>query len=110
MKKILLVFVICLICVGCGKQEKNITINIYENSDRSEVQEEIKEKEEIKQENQDQSVIESNKIIIKEKVVESNVSEEQKTIESNIQKGSQSTLDKVEEKITNSYNNAKDWY
>ena len=54
MKKIILIFIICLLVSGCGKENKNITINIYENSDKEEVIEEkvsndSKESEEKKQ-------------------------------------------------------------
>ena len=50
MKKLLVVFVICLLVCGCRKTENNVTINVYENKD-PEVKEEIKNnKEEAKTE------------------------------------------------------------
>ena len=48
MKKLLIIFLICLLVCGCRKTENNVTINVYENKD-TEIKEEIKEnKEEVK--------------------------------------------------------------
>ena len=42
MRKMLVVFAICLLVCGCRKTENNVTINVYENKD-PEVKEEITE-------------------------------------------------------------------
>ena len=36
MKKIIIVLIITLFCFGCAKEDKNITINIYENGEKKE--------------------------------------------------------------------------
>ena len=114
MKRIILIFVICLLCIGCGKQEKNVTINIYENSDKSEVKEEINKTDDTTKENQEQT---SNKKTNENQSNEkqnNDIKVEQQTTQSNnqasAQTNSESTLGKVKDKTINTYNNAKDWY
>ena len=53
MKKILILLIIML-CFGCAKEEKNITINIYENTDKTEEIEKV-------QQNPEEVYIEENK-------------------------------------------------
>lgn len=109
MKKILLIFVISLLCIGCGKQEKNITINIYENSDKSEVKvtEETIEKKskqtktEQKENKNTSSKVESN---------DTNTKEEQPAPQYTTETSSDFTLDKAKNKVTSTYNSAKNWY
>ena len=101
MKKFVLIFVICLLC-GCAKEEKNITINIYENSDKNDVIEEIKEEDDIVETDVDSK----NEIKDTEKI-------EEKVLESNnnlTEIHDESTLNKVTNKVKESYNNSKEWY
>ena len=93
MKRIILIFIICLLVSGCGKTEKNITINIYENNDKQEVTEEIKKEENKKD-------IEDENEIVKDNFSELNT-------ESNDKK---TTASKITEKVKDTYNGAKNWY
>lgn len=100
MKKIIFVFAICLLCIGCSKNEKNITINIYENSDTNEIKDEIKVEESYKLEDKNTTnpPEESNQI--------------KQTHDSNSQNNvdEEYTFDKITNKVKDTYNTAKTWY
>ena len=102
MKKIILIFVLCFLCVGCGKSEKNITINIYENKEKD-IKEEAKTIEEIITEDKE-------KIIEQEKIKQEQTANE--GIVENIPQENISTSqgNTVSNKVKDTYSSAKEWY
>lgn len=124
MKKILIIMFMCLLCFGCTKTEKNITINIYENGEEEKsidtfVSEDTNsEQVEVKQNSEDilskaQNITES---IINEKVNNTNtdniINESDTSIVSNdtTETDDNSILDTVKDKTVSTYNSAKTWY
>ena len=97
MKKIILIFVLCFLCVGCMKNEKNITINIYENKDK-EIKEEVKTIEEIITEDKEKIIKQEQ--TINEEIVENIPQENISTSQGNT----------VSNKVKDTYNSAKEWY
>ena len=113
MKKILLIIVMCLLACGCSKHEKNITINIYENSD-TEIKQEQKE---IVKDQSEKEISTNNQTTVQEEVStksnqSNNINKQQSNpvSENNNDNTEQPTLFKVTDKVKDTYNNAKDWY
>lgn len=105
MKKIMLIFTICLLVSGCGKTEKNVTINIYENSDKEVIKEEIKNED-----NEKTTVVEKQEIIVIKEKDNEQVSSSNTQSNTNENSNEESILDKVTDKVKDTYNGAKDWY
>lgn len=93
MKKFLLITFMCLFCFGCGKTEKNITINIYENKD-TEV------KENLTDEDKEKSNIETNFNNTNENIIKEEIEEDTK-----IEHPNEGVVDNVE-----SNNKTDNWY
>lgn len=83
MKKIILIFIVCIFLCGCAKQEKNTTVNTYENYDKDVIQEIIK--------------TETREEGTPTKKIEKNTSESSKT-------------EKVESSVKSMVEKTKDWY
>ena len=88
-----MILVLCLLCFGCGKTEKNVTINIYHNDEASKIEESTKEK--VTEINDNSSINTDN-----------NTSE----VTTNDNENTSSTLDSLKEKAKDKYNSTKDWY
>ena len=94
MKRVLIVFVLCLLCFGCRKNEKNITINIYDNRGNK------------------SDVIEKSLNTEKDSITnkESNNSETYQLNDKDIKNNKNSTLNNIKDKASSTYNSTKTWY
>lgn len=97
MKKFLIIIFLSFLCLGCGK---NITINVYENSDSEKVQ----ITEENKSNNENSKVVKEITIIEKS----NNSSNQNNDLDTSTKENS--TLKTIKDKATDSYNSAKNWY
>ena len=91
MKKILIIVFISFLCFGCSKDNKNIVINIYENSDT--------QKTELKENN-------GKEIITKEIVI----NKDSDNSEKESKEGKNSKINSLKDKVKETYNSAKTWY
>lgn len=94
MKKIFILLILCMICVGCGKEENNITINVYENTNSAKEDVQDIEVEEVMDTNINNGV--DKETIIKE--------------ESNSATSTKSNADINTSKISENVSKAKEWY
>ena len=99
-KKLFILVFIGLLCFGCGKKN-NVTINIYQNSEKDEkVIEEKKDKE--LNDNSSNIDVSSNSEETKEENLDSD--------NNNTTSSKDSKLDSIKEKAKDKYNTAKSWY
>lgn len=84
-KKIIIVLILTLFCFGCGKADKNVTINIYDNrTNKEEIKEKQKDEVDTKQKEIEQSKEQNNVDIKETQVIESKTQEQENTKTSKI--------------------------
>lgn len=108
MKKFMMVLVVTLFCFGCSKDDKNITINIYESGEQKET---IKVEEDLQLEEDIQEVfneVEQNELK-KEENINENLDSGLSAIESNSNVNNNTSEDKSKlEEVKDWYNENKD--
>ena len=95
MKKKLIISILCLLCFGCGKTEKNITINIYDNRNSE---------TEVSKEELNENDLQPNETINNYTIVNDASNEKVNTDKQD------TTLDKIKGKANSTYDSAKTWY